>query len=370
MADNESLPIIFGGLDRSEVDAAVNQLRSEMDELRRSNETLRADIEATENQIVLNKTRSSDLESKVDRLPEKMNYSALGPQFEEVLRLAEEKSGRLVTDARSEAQKLRVSAEARAAEQLRESEERAAEIVREAEMRSKEMRLSSETTATNLIASASIRLAEATERVAEARREAEAILNRARQEGEASRAKYAADSQAETEALADLAAETQRAREAFERQIAQRQEQFEIESARRQQEAVELSARLLEEAQNKASEISESAREISEESDSLQSASYLRAEEMLAEARRIAGGVLNQAQQRTGLVSDLTHEYSEGLLERSNQRAELLNEERESINVFLSDVVDTRATDRLLSALESDISPSDFMPRDEEDFQQ
>ncbi len=370
MAENETMPIIFGGLDRAEVDSKLAELRSEIDAVRQSNESLRFDIESAENQIVLAKALSADLESKLERIPDKINYSALGPQFEEVLRLAEEKSARLVSDAQAEARKLRSGAEARTAEQIREAEERAAGIIRDIELRTNEMRLSSETTATNLVAAASVRLAEATERVAEARREADAMLNRASEEAAASRAQFVADTRVEADALAELAAQAQQAREVFERQLAQRQQRFDIDSERRQQEAVELSARLLEEAQHKAQAIRESTQVISDESDALQATSQIRAEEMLAEARRIAGGLLNQAQERAAVVGQLTQAYSEGLIDRSQQRAELLNEERENISMFLSDVVDTRATDRLLSALESDISPSDFMPRDEEGFEQ
>lgn len=361
MSDNDALAMVFGGYDRSEVDTALNQLRADVEALRSANEALRNEIDGTESQLVTERARSVELHSKLDRLPEKVSYSVLGPQFEEVLHLAEEKSGRLVTDARAEAEKIRKNAQSRSAELTRDAQQRANEIIRDAELRTTEMRENSEKSAAELVMQANMRLAQATERVAEARREADEIVSSAQAKIEESQLRFRTEVELEDAALADLADRTAKERLQMEENLRLRQEQFERDSTLRQQEASELSSRLLSEAQLKAGEISDSAREINEESDSLRGASQQRADEILAEARRIAGGVLDQAQSLADQISELTRDYSDGLVARSSGRTDLLREERDAVESFVTDITDTRVTDRLLSVLEREINPADFL---------
>lgn len=360
----ESFSTTFGGYDRGEVDRLVKDLEQQISLLRVNNESMRDEIESLENQVASEKARQSVLASKADSLPERLSYTALGPQFEEVLRLAEEKSERLVTDARSEANRLRSSSTARSAEISREAEERANAITSEADRRSAEMLQLAEATATEVITQALMRPALAAERLSEARREADEIIRAADAEIAESRAAFQRGADAEDAALAELVERTNRERREFEDSLRAREQKFARDSELRQTEAVELSNRLLTEAQQKASEINATSSGISAEIDILERTSQARVDEVLGEARRVAAGILDSAQNQAAMIAELTSTYSDSLFERSRGRAELVREERELVDSFLSDITDSRATDKLISQYEAafgtDLSAESF----------
>lgn len=349
----ESFSTTFGGYDRGEVDRLVKDLEQQLSLLRVNNESMRDEIETLENQVASEKARQSVLASKADSLPERLSYTALGPQFEEVLRLAEEKSERLVTDARSEANRLRSSSIARSAELTREAEERANAIIGEADRRSAEMLQLAESTATDVITQALMRPALAAERLSEARREADEIIRAADAEIAESRAAFQRGADAEDAALAELVERTNRERREFEDALRAREQKFATDSELRQTEAVELSNRLLTEAQQKASEINATSSGISAEIDILERTSQARIDEVLGDARRVAAGILDSAQNQAATIAELTNAYSDSLFERSRGRAELVREERELVDSFLSDITDSRATDKLISQYEA-----------------
>ncbi|MGV1033594.1 MAG: DivIVA domain-containing protein [Microbacteriaceae bacterium] len=355
----ESFSTTFGGYDRGEVDRLVKDLEQQISLLRANNESMRDEIEGLENQVASEKARQSALASKAESLPERLSYTALGPQFEEVLRLAEEKSERLVTDARSEAAKLRSSSTARAAELTREAEERANLIITEADTRSAEMLQQAEATATDVVTQALMRPALATERLAEARRESDEILRAADGEIRESRTNFQRTADEEDAALAELIERTNRERREFEESLRAREQKFARDSELRQTEAIELSNRLLDEAQQKASEINATSSGISAEIDILERTSQGRVDEVLGEARRVAAGILDQAQSQAAKIAELTSDYSDALFERSSGRAELVREERELVNSFLSDITDSRATDKLISQYEAAFDSED-----------
>lgn len=357
MSDN--IPMTFNGYDRGAVDARLNDLRSQIAAIEAWNRSLHSEIEAAENGLHLEKAKGTELEAMVERLPERVSFSSLGPQFEEVLRLAEDKSTRLVEDARAEAAKLRSATQAKSAEMLREAEERASSLLSQAEARSAELRLSAESAAAGLVTQANIRLAQATEKLAQSRREASEIAANAERQIEVSRAALQRDIENEDLVLSELRAASAREQLAFEQALQERREGFEASALRRQREAEDLVAKLLEDAERQANDIIENARQVTSESEALAVSSQFRADEILSEARRVASNILDMAQAKTAEITERTQLHVDGLRERSKARGDLAREEAQSIDTFVADIGDTRAVDTLISRFESEFSVDD-----------
>ncbi|HLP23282.1 MAG TPA: hypothetical protein VK139_04485 [Microbacteriaceae bacterium] len=356
---SDAFGVIFNGYDRGAVDNRLKDLRSQISAIEAWNRSLHDEVESVENALHAEKAKNAELEAMVERLPERVSFSALGPQFEEVLRLAEDKSTRLVEDARSEASKIRSSAQAKSAEVLRDAEERASNLLSQAETRSAELRLNAETAAAGLVTQANIRLAQATEKLAQARREASEISANAEREIEASRVALQRDIENEDLVLSELRAGAAREQLAFEQALTERRERFEASAQRRQRDAEDLVAKLLEDAERQANDILESARMVTEESEALSVSSQFRADEILSEARRVASNILDMAQAKTAEISERTQHHVEGLRDRSQARSDLAREERAAIEAFIADIADTRAVDSLISRFEQEFIVDD-----------
>src|SRR5690606_31697291 len=116
------------GYNRHEVDRAISNLDSEISILRTENYELQQNYDELAAELRV-------LKAKVRRMPAKPNYSVLGAQFEEVLRLAEEKAEKLVSDATQEAEQIRKNSEAESGRVLREASQRADKLVSDATAR-------------------------------------------------------------------------------------------------------------------------------------------------------------------------------------------------------------------------------------------
>lgn len=355
MVDYTEFEQTFGGYSRSQVDDLLKGLQAKVASIKAENDQLRTEIDNLEPMLSDAKAQNKKLLKTAEQLPDRPSYSKLGSQFEEVLRLGEEKASRLVEESQSEAELLRRAAKLRSAELVRQAEDEAARITEDTERRAAEMRAAAENQAAKLVSQANARLTEVTDRATAASREASAITTDADLEIETSRAALQATTDLENAALVEHGERVHREREEMLEEVRLHEAEFEREKLRREAEATELSARLLADAERQAAEISASSSAIDSESDGLERATQERVEQMLADARRISGGILDQAQQRTNELAEHMRAFTDGLIDRGGARLDLLRDEREAIEMFLHSITDARTTDAVLAHLEADL---------------
>ena len=356
MSENAaSFTTSFRGYDRSEVERTVSDLTREVETLRQSNSGLRAEIEQAE-------AKNRELTNKIKSLPDRPNFANLGAQFEEVLRLGEEKAQRLVADALEEAAKIRQRAEADVAKLERDAALRAEQVYSDAQARANELRLTSESAASNVTTQASGRLSEASEILSTARLEAAAIIAEAEREIAASRTKLQRDMESERAALAELAEKVANDRLAAEEAIRVRQEEAEQENLRSHQEAVLLSTQLLSEANRKAEEVALRTNAIAVESEEMLRSARATSEAVLEDSRQLSSGIIEHAQTRAKETSEATREHVEALLSRALRRIDSLREEREIIEQFTEKIREVRSTDALIAEIEESLRNENSQP--------
>ena len=356
MAEND-FEQVFGGYSRDQADRLIEGMKSRIDAVKTENEQLRDQVERSESELVSRQARVRDLAAHAERLPARPSFEKLGSQFEEVIRLGEEKASRLVSDARAEADSLRTAAQIRGAELTREAEQRANTILNEAHDRVARTRQEAEGRASQVVAQANERLQSAEDRVASSRHEADAIRLKTEAEIAESREALERFTVAERAAVAEFAARVRAEREQMREDLRVRMAQFEREHERRQLEASQLSARLLAEAEQKVSEILESSRSIESESEALAMATQVRTEQIIGQARRIAGGILDQAQQRAAEFSGKASRYSDMLVARGSARLDDLRQERELIEGFMHDLTESAQVEVMLQQLDAELAP-------------
>ncbi|MFS2031723.1 DivIVA domain-containing protein, partial [Curtobacterium sp. CT11-45] len=116
------------GYRREDVDRALNDLRREL--IKSNND--RADAAK---EIRLLQARVSELQGELDEAGTP-TYSGLGTRLESTLRVAEEQSTRLISQADIDAQRLRASSRAEADRTLREAQDEARDTLEDARTRS------------------------------------------------------------------------------------------------------------------------------------------------------------------------------------------------------------------------------------------
>lgn len=136
MAEEENFDIVMRGYDRDQVDKTLNEMRLEIEHLTEYNESAASEI--------------ATLKAEVENLKEQVKkggpngYAALGAQFEQTLRLAEEQAKKMIADAGQDALRIREEAKGEADLLRRTAKDKADRVVQEAEIRMEEARLEAE----------------------------------------------------------------------------------------------------------------------------------------------------------------------------------------------------------------------------------
>ena len=91
MAEEETFDIVMRGYDRAQVDNTIEEMRVENEHLSAYNESAVTEIANLKAEIEVLKTQI--------RNSGQTGYAALGAQFEQTLRLAEEQAKKLIADA-------------------------------------------------------------------------------------------------------------------------------------------------------------------------------------------------------------------------------------------------------------------------------
>ena len=125
--ENEQFTIAFRGYEKDEVDRVLAELRAELEHIREYNFTASSEVEA--------------LKSERNALKEQIKnggapgYAALGAQFEQTLRLAEDQARKLVADAGQDAVRIRETAKAESEQLTRKAQNNADRIIADASAR-------------------------------------------------------------------------------------------------------------------------------------------------------------------------------------------------------------------------------------------
>ena len=159
--DETQFSLSMRGYNRAEVDRILANFKAEIQYANQERDELREQIAALQSQAKV-------MQAQIERAESKPNYSSLGAQFAEVLRMAEQKAEKLLADAEAQASGLTQDSEARASKLIRDAEIRAKKIIDDANARGQELKVSSESDAAEISLKANAALAEASARRDEA----------------------------------------------------------------------------------------------------------------------------------------------------------------------------------------------------------
>ena len=352
MCVDELFPTSFRGYERSDVDRALERLENELATLRQTNSVLSERVEETRSELIVRQSRNRELNSRLKSGRDKASYANLGSQFEEYLRVGEERSERLVSEARAEAELLRQTTQAKASRTVREAEEFAQRLLSDTHSRIDEMRLKSESSAAETTAVANTKLAEASEIVSTARRGAASRIAEVEREIAEARSALKRRIELERAELQEIADHNARALAEAEEEIRLREDQLERDNMRAHQNAVEAANRMIGEANDYATQVALRASEIAAQAEASLTQANLKAESILADARALASGMLDQARIRVTELSAKTRLHIDLLLERTVARADRLREERELLDEYLAAAADPRSSEMIVSGFE------------------
>lgn len=357
----ETFANAFRGYEREEVDRLLSRLQNEMATLKQSNASLRDRASELRSELNVLQAKNTEISSRLKSSPDKPTYSNLGAQFEEFLRIGEEKSERLISEARAEADLLRQNTQAKTSRTVREAEEFAQKLFAETHARVDELRLTSETSAADTIAQANVKMAEASELVSTARRAAAAQLAEAERVIAEERSALQRRLEAERAVIAERAEKANQDLSEAEELMRLREDQLERENLRNHQDAVEQANRIITEANARAAEASRRASEVAAESEATLTTARLNAQEIVGDARLLASGLVDQARIRATDLTAKTRMHIDLLLERLIARTERLREERELLDEYVQKVTDARSTEMIVSQFEEQThsSPAD-----------
>lgn len=362
MAENEPFASSFRGYDRDEVDRSLQRLRNELATLKQSNDGLLSRVKESRAELNVVQAKNRELSNRIKSVPEKASYTNLGSQFEEFLRVGEEKSERLVSDARAESELLRQTTQAKTSRLIREAEEYSQTLLAETHARVDEIRLKSETRAAETITQANVKLAEASEVISTARREAAMKVADAERQIAEERSALKRHLELERAALQAISEQNARDLNAADEEMRMREDALERDNLRHHQEAVEAANRVISEANDRATQVTMRASEVAMMSESGLTQARLTANGIVADARSLAVSMINQARIRATDLTAKTRLHIDVLVDRMVARTERLREERELLEQFVSSVTDLRSAEMLVShfeeSLRSDASES------------
>ena len=322
MAEEENFDIVMRGYDRAQVDQTIEEMKLENEHLSTYNEGAAAEI--------------ANLKAEIDSLREQVKksgatgYAALGAQFEQTLRLAEEQAKKMIDDAGQDALRIREEAKGAADLLTRTAKDKADRIIQEAEIKLEESRFDAERKAIALMQNAVAKEAEASEKIQTAEREASALKS----DGERYAAEIRAQVHRETEQARALATElsqrTTQARIDLEAELKGKRDESEQEALRIYQAAVaqaqamtEEGAKTLADSTSRAAELLSEAERVSREARDFQ-------DETRQEANKRATDLINQSRRRAEALSRKAQGYADNAIKDARERLTKLTDEKNS----------------------------------------
>jgi cell division septum initiation protein DivIVA len=346
-SDRQEFDVVMRGYDRSQVDKTIEEMRLEIEHQATYN-----DKAATEISIL--KTEVDNLKVQVKNAGPN-GYAALGAQFEQTLRLAEEQAKKLISDAGQDAVRIRQEAKGEADSLTRAGKETAERLIQEAEIKRDEDRLEFDRRYGELLNSATSSTNEAQEKIQTAQREAAAIKS----DGERYAAELRSQVHRETEEARALATElsqrTAQARVDLEAELKAKRDEAEQEALRIYQTAVAQAQSITEGANQSLADSSSRAAEIIAEAERVSREARRFRDETLQDSQKRATDLINQSRIRAEALSRKAQGYAENAIKDSRERLTRLSEEREEVAEFLDSMSKLMSTESMVSIDESEI---------------
>jgi len=350
MAEEENFDIVMRGYDRAQVDQTIEEMKLENEHLSTYNEGAAAEI--------------ANLKAEIDSLREQVKksgatgYAALGAQFEQTLRLAEEQAKKMIDDAGQDALRIREEAKGAADLLTRTAKDKADRIIQEAEIKLEESRFDAERKASALMQNAVAKEAEASEKIQTAEREASALKS----DGERYAAEIRAQVHRETEQARALATElsqrTTQARIDLEAELKGKRDESEQEALRIYQAAVaqaqamtEEGAKTLADSTSRAAELLSEAERVSREARDFQ-------DETRQEANKRATDLINQSRRRAEALSRKAQGYADNAIKDARERLTKLTDEKDQVTDFLASMDKLMSTESMVNFDNSEVDDS------------
>jgi cell division septum initiation protein DivIVA len=350
MADEENFDIVMRGYDRTQVDSIIDEMRVENEHLSTYNESAVTEI--------------ANLKSEMELLKEQLRnsgqsgYAALGAQFEQTLRLAEEQANKMIADAGQDAVRIRDEARGAADLATRTAKDKADRIVQEAEIKVEEAKFEVERKANSMLQTATSRETEATEKIQTAEREAAAIKS----DGERYAAELRAQVHRETEQARALATElsqrTAQARIDLEAELKAKRDESEQEALRIYQAAVAQAQTLTDEGARALAESSTRAAELMAEAERISREARIFQDETREEANKRATDLINQSRRRSEALSRKALVYAENAVKDARERLTKLSDEKDQVSDFLASMDKLMSTESMVNVDHSEVDES------------
>lgn len=350
----------FRGYDREQVDSAVSELRSRLDELERSAESTSLATEARVQHLTEDLdaavARADQAEARMLRLAQQVQTlddedgaddtesadveegRQTRVRFAEILRVAEDQASTLVTNASTSAERILDDANAERDRIRKEAQEEAARVLQEAQHEAELARRRSETEQTAHRARIETELGSLGEKVSQADREAQVLLGEAERAAAAMRAQV----QRETDDLkldADrIVREAKARRTELDAAITRRQDDAQQEFLRLHNQAVAHAERVTADANDKVASALAHAKHVAEQSEAYEQLSKAQAAQIEASAKARASAMLDEARQRSQAIVDAVTKHTKDVLRDAEDRTRSLRYQQTQLNGFMAEV--------------------------------
>jgi len=350
MAEEETFDIVMRGYDRAQVDQTLEEMRAENEHLSTYNEGAAAEIA----------TLKADVESLREQVKKSgaTGYAALGAQFEQTLRLAEEQAKKMIDDAGQDALRIREEAKGAADLLTRTAKDKADRIIQEAEIKVEESKFEAERKASSLMQEAVAKESEASEKIQTAEREAAALKS----DGERYAAELRAQVHRETEQARALATElsqrTTQAKIDLEAELKGRRDEAEQEALRIYQAAVAQAQAMTEEGSKTLADSTARAGELLAEAERVSREARDFQDDTREEANKRAADLINQSRRRAEALSRKAQGYADNAIKDARERLTRLSDERDQVTEFLSTMDKLMSTESMVNFDNSEVDDS------------
>lgn len=331
--EQDSSPRLLGrrGLDPEQVDEALSAVLSQVER----EEATRAEIDSRIDRVTreLNETRSA-----LRRATAKPSFSDLGAAFEQTLRVAEEQAAKLLADAQVASREARSSAAEEAERITVAAEAQAKKTVADAEARVARLNEDAERKLSDQLATAQKQVELAEEQLAKASELAQVISAEGSQTRRLLEGELAAEAQTARDEIQTLRQLNEREQRRIADEIEQMRQRAERESARMAAETESYVQQLLKESQSQFDEASKRVRASLIEAQDQFAKDRQTGINMVREARETAQGILSRSRQRVETLNEKLDERTRVLLEAGEARVDELSFERESVEAFNSEL--------------------------------
>lgn len=350
MAEEENFDIVMRGYDRAQVDQTIEELKLENEHLSTYNEGAASEI--------------ASLKAEVETLREQVKksgatgYAALGAQFEQTLRLAEEQAKKMIDDGGQDALRIREEAKGAADLLTRTAKDKADRIIQEADIKLEEARFDAEHKASSLLQTAVAKEAEASEKIQTAEREAAALKS----DGERYAAELRAQVHRETEQARSLATElsqrTAQARIDLEAELKGKRDEAEQEALRIYQAAVAQAQTIAEEGSRTLSDSTARAGELLAEAERVSREARDFQDETREESNKRAADLINQSRRRAETLSRKAQGYADNAIKDARERLTKITDERDQVTDFLDSMDKLMSTESMVNFDNSEVNDS------------